>query len=462
MKSRRWKTAGISVAALTLGMSLIAGCGGNNTDNSSSPAANGGQSEAGNSSESKAPAKEPVKIKFMNLWAKDSTENVAVTVRAQLAKFQQENPDIIVEEESIGDQNAYYTKLKTLAASNDLPDIFISKGSELAMFSQNETTASLDDLLNADPAWKDGFLPTAFNDLSSGGHTYGIPFSMLATSVVYYNKQLFADAGIASFPKTWAELQDAVDKLKAKGVTPIALGNKEQWVAESCILSALGDRFTGTDWFNSIINKSGAKFTDPDFVKGLAALQDLAKQGAFNADLNSINNDQQKTLYFNGKAAMFMEGSWAIGAVASAPKEVADNTEVAVLPAVEGGKGNALATSGGAGSGYAVGIKGFEDKKDAIAKVLKAISGEDFAKSLAEKGEPVAFKVADYDKSKVSPLAVKYAELSSQLQFTPIYDSYLSPALISVLNADLQALLINAISPDDLAKKVQAEYEKAS
>ncbi|MNG01280.1 hypothetical protein D3C84_842510 [compost metagenome] len=178
--------------------------------------------------------------------------------------------------------------------------------------------------------------------------------------------------------------------------------------------------------------------------------------------MNSINNDQQKTLYFNGKAAMFMEGSWAIGAVSAAPKEIADNTEVAVLPSVDGGKGNALATSGGAGSGYAVGVKGYDEKKDAIAAVLKAISGESFAKSLAEKGEPVAFKVGDYDKSNVSPLAVKYADLSSQLQFTPIYDSYLSPALVSVLNAGLQDLLIDAVSPEALAKKIQTEFEKAS
>ncbi|RKP46788.1 extracellular solute-binding protein [Cohnella endophytica] len=451
---------GMSVAALALGMSLIAGCGGKDATKDSAPSASGNQTEA--SADASSPAKAPVKVTFMNLWAKDSTENIAVTVRAELAKFKQENPDIVVVEESIGDQNAYYTKLKTLAASNDLPDIFISKGSELAMFAQNETVASLDDALGEDAAWKDGFLSTAFNDLSSGGHTYGVPFSMLATHVVYYNKQIFADAGFASFPKTWSELEDAIAKIKAKGITPIALGNKEQWVAESCVLSALGDRFTGTEWFTSINAKSGAKFTDPDFVKSLAALQNLAKAGAFNADLNSINNDQQKTLYFNGKAAMFMEGSWAIGAVSAAPKEIADNTEVAVLPSVEGGKGNARATSGGAGSGYAVGIKGYAAKKDAITKVLKAMSGESFAKSLAEKGEPAAFKVGEYDKSKVSPLSVKYAELASQLQFTPIYDSYLSPALTSVMNAGLQDLLIDAVSPEDLAKKIQAAYEKES
>ncbi|CAK4853270.1 unnamed protein product [Aphanomyces euteiches] len=330
------------------------------------------------------------------------------------------------------------------------------------MFAKNQTVAALDDTLSGDAAWKDGFLPSSFNDLSSDGKIYGVPFSMLATHVIYYNKKIFADAGFAAFPETWTDFKSAIEKIKAKGITPIALGNKEQWVAESCVLSALGDRFTGSDWFTSINAKQGAKFTDPDFVKSLTALQDLAKMGAFNKDLNSINNDQQKTLYFNGKAAMFMEGSWAIGAVMAAPKDIADNTGVAVFPSVEGGKGEAKATSGGAGSGYAVGIKGYDAKKEAIAKVLKAISGADFAKSLAEKGEPVAFKVADYDKSKVTSLAVKYAELSAELKFTPIYDSYLNPAIVSKMNAGLQDLLISTVTPEELAKRIQAEYEKAN
>ncbi|TVY03303.1 extracellular solute-binding protein [Cohnella terricola] len=461
MKANRVKMTGLSVA-LAVGMSVLAGCGGDNNNSNNTAPSNSANPEVNASSEPSASAQEPVKVTFMNMWPKDSTENIATTVRAELAKFQADHPNIIVEEESIGDQNAYYTKLKTLAASNELPDIFISKGSELAMFAKNETVAPLDDLLSADADWKNGFLPSSFNDLSSGGHTYGVPFSMLATSVIYYNKQFFADAGFSSFPQTWAELETAIAKIKENGITPIALGNKEQWVAESCILSALGDRFTGTDWFTSINDKSGAKFTDADFVNSLEAFQSLAKQGAFNKDMNSINNDQQKTLYFNGKAAMFMEGSWAIGSVMAAPKEIADNTEVAVLPSVEGGKGNAMATSGGAGSGYAVGVKGYGEKKDAIAKVLKALSGEGFAKSMAEKGEPVAFTVTDYDKSNVSPLAVKYAELSSQLQFTPIYDSYLNPALVSVMNAGLQDLLINGVTPEALAKKIQAEYEKTN
>ena len=448
------------VVALVVVMSVFVGCGSSSssTSSSSSVASTAPATEA--PAATAAPKQEPVKISFMDLWAKDSTENVSTSVRAAITKLGTDNPNIIVEEEAIGDQTAYYTKIKALAASNDLPDVFISKGSELAMFAKNQNVAALDDVLNADTDWKSGFVPTSFNDLTSDGKIFAVPFSMLSTHVIYYNKKILADAGYQTFPETWTDFMSMIAKIKAKGISPIALGNKEQWVAESCILSALGDRFTGTDWFNSIIAKSGAKFTDPDFVKALAALQQLGKAGAFNKDMNSINNSQQETVYFNGKAAMFMEGSWAIGAVMAGPKDIADNTEVAVLPSVDGGKGDPKSMSGGAGSGFAAGIKGFATKKDAITAVLKAISGKDFAKSIAEKGEPTAYAVADYDKSNVSSLAVKYADMSSKLKFTPIYDSYLNPAVVSKMNAGLQELLIGTVTPEALAKQIEDEYEK--
>ncbi|EMS70675.1 extracellular solute-binding protein [Ruminiclostridium cellobioparum] len=446
-----------TAVVLSVAMSVLAGCGSGQNAAEQSAAA---QSTAALETPAPGSKSEPVKISFMDLWAKDKAENISTSVREALADFQKNNADIIVEEEAIGDQTAYYTKIKTLAASNELPDIFICKGSELAMFAKNQAVAPLDEILDADAAWKEGYVTSAFDDLTSDGKIYAVPYSMLSTHVIYYNKKILADAGVQAFPETWADFKTMIDKIKAKGIVPIALGNKEQWVAESCILSTLGDRFTGPDWFNGIKDNKGAKFTDPDFIKSLAALQELGKAGAFNKDMNSINNDQQKTLYFNGKAAMFMEGSWAIGAVMAGPEEIAGNTEVAVLPSVDGGKGDPKSMSGGAGSGFASGVKGFGSKKEAVAKVLKAISGPEYAKSIAEKGEPTAYKVSDYDKSKVSPLAVKYAEMASKLKFTPIYDSYLNPAVVSKMNAGLQELLISTITPEELAKRIQAEYEK--
>ena len=432
-----------------------------NTGDSSNSSDSSDSSNSSDSENSPPLSDEQITLNIMTLWAKDNTENIASSLRERIAQFQIDYPNVVVVEEGIGDQTSYYTKLKTLAASNDLPDVFISKGSELAMFAQNQVAAPLDDILAADPAWRDGYLDGAFDDLTTNGSVYAIPYSMLSTHVIYYNSKLLSDAGFDTFPQTWSEFLDMIAKLNDNGITPIALGNKEQWVANSCLLSALGDRFTGSDWFYSINDKSGAKFTDPEFVSALAALQELANAGAFNSDMNSINNDQQKTLYYNGTAAMFMEGSWAIGAVVSeAPADIAEVTEVAVLPAVNGGKGNPRAMSGGAGSGLAVGIKGYAEKKDIIAVFLKYVLGEEYSKNISAKGEPAAFKVSGYDTSNVSPLATKYADMAATLAFTPIYDSYLNPTVNTTLNEGLQELLINTITPEALAERIQEEYER--
>ena len=75
-------------------------------------------------------------------------ENIATSVREMIEKFQAENPNIAVNVEAIGDQTAYYTKIKTLAASNSLPDVFVCKGSELAAFAKNGLVAPLGEILD--------------------------------------------------------------------------------------------------------------------------------------------------------------------------------------------------------------------------------------------------------------------------------------------------------------------------
>lgn len=467
MKRRNRKIAFL-LTAVMLGSALMTGCGGQTKTESrnAKTEAKADQTEAADKTEqtgaavpeSEAAAEdtagtEKVEISMMTLWAEDNQENIATSVREMIEKFQAENPNIAVNVEAIGDQTAYYTKIKTLAASNSLPDVFVCKGSELAAFAKNGLVAPLDEIL--DEEWKNGYIPASFDDLTTDGSIYAVPYSMLSTHVIYYNKGILKEAGYDSFPTEWAEFTEMLNAIKEKGITPIALGNKEPWVAESCIMSCLGDRFTGSDWFKSIMDGSGAKFTDPDFVQALGAMQELGNMGAFNTDMNSLNSDQQKTLYFNGEAAMFMEGSWAVGAVTAGPEDIAANTKVAVLPAVDGGKGAANATSGGSGSGFAVGATNFSEKKDAIAKLLKTLSGEDYSKSIAAKGEPVAYLVDDYDKSAVTDLAQEYSETFASLEFTPIYDSFLDPSVVDVMNSNLQELLIGAVTPEECAQNIQ-------
>lgn len=455
MKKRVIKCLALLVSVATI--FSLAACGSSENSGTTTAASSTG---AQSSASAKNDSNEPVKLSFIHMFPNEDTEGNSIAFHKALDKFKADNPNVTIDEEALSHDN-YETKVRTLAAGNELPDIFIVKGSMTGMFIDNKLINPVDDVLNADPEWKNSFLQGAFDDFKVDGKSYGIPFQMLNTHLIYYNKKLLNDAGISAFPTTWSGFLDAINKLKAKGITPISLGNKGNWVAESCILSTLGDRFTGPDWFTSIKEKKGAKFTDPEFVKALKALQDLAKMGAFNSDLNSIDNMQQKTPYYNGKAAMFMEGNWAISNVINdAPKDIQENTELALLPAVDGGKGDAMENSAGGAWAYNVNSELTGAKLATAYKILKAVTDADYAKISVESNAFPASNPKDVDKSKLAPLSVKYLDLAAKIKPVPIYDAQLSAELIQVMNTGLQQLLINSITPEDLAKKIQAEYEK--
>lgn len=439
-----------AVMALILG--LFAACG-----------SDAGPGTQGSGSETQAqtqPGKaEAVTLTFLNDQVEAVEGGAAISFDNALARLTKEHPEITIKQEKVADQ-AEYTKVKTLAAGNELPDMYVSKGDLLDMLISNNLVGSIEQDLNGDENWKNQFLPGAFDVFTRGDQIYAVPCTLKSTSLIFYNENIFKEAGIDQFPQTWSEFMTAIDKIKAKGYTPISLGNKEQWVAQSCILSELADRITGTDWFNSIkYREGGAKFTDPDFVKSLQALKDLSTQGAFNSDMNSLDNMQQRTPYYNKKAAMMIEGAWAIGDMdKDCPKDVLGATKVALIPAVEGGKGNPTAMSGGASVGFMMNnLSGA--KRDAAILVLKALSSPEFGSEMTEFNKFPAVKPGDYDTSKISDLAKQYNDLVEKGSFVPVYDIQLTPAVIDVINSGLQQLLINGISPEDLAKKIQNEYD---
>ena len=91
------------------------------------------------------------------------------------------------------------------------------------------------------PAWsatsttrspcKDTMNPARYEHVP--GRTASSTASRTTSGIVgfWYNKDLFAEAGITAPPATWDEFLDAVGKLKDAGITPIAVGGKDKWPA---------------------------------------------------------------------------------------------------------------------------------------------------------------------------------------------------------------------------------------
>ncbi len=374
-------------------------------------------------------------------------------------KFMQENPNVKIDM-TFADANNYQEKLTTLMAGNELPDVWLTKGDMLPTFADGGLIQSADQYISADSDWLNSYVSGAFTDCTYDGKKWGVPFQMQANCIGVYNQEIFNECGISGWPETWDELLQDCDKISAAGYTPIAMGNKDQWLAESAVFNTYAYRYVDQDWFNSIAGNKGAKFTDTQFVKALSGFQKIAKY--FNSDMNSIDQDEMYSLYYNKKAAMFFNGAWSVGTVISnCPADVLKNTHVGLMPAVSGEPGTKEDTAAGAGWNYVINSKLKGDDLKACLAFLKTVSTGEYADDALTQGFISAAKPSsDYDMSKLTPLFSEYYKLASQMNNLSIFDCTLPSEVGSgVLYADTQQLIIGSMTPQDMAKDCQRAME---
>ena len=234
----------------------------------------------------------------------------------------------------------------------------------------------------------------------------------------------------------------------------------------SCFLSTLGDRYTGKDWFQSMINKGGASFEDPEFVAALTETQRLFKDtDIFNKDFNAISNEDAREYYISGDAPAFIGGNWDVSYIQASLEgtDLYDTTKFAVLP--QPADATYDADSQNIGLGYAVAInaklKDDPDKLAAAIDLAEYITGPEFANFVADKYALGGLTtVSDVDLSKFDQFTQDFYNYS-YVDTTPceIYDSYLSSDIWSVVNTDLQDMVNGDKTPEEVAADAQAAYE---
>ncbi len=448
----------IRILALFLAVMFAFTACGKAKPETSQPGTAGGETANGETlSEEKG---EEIELTVSHYYLEEERKSNAVgdSFLTMLEKWQEANPDIILNQQAMS-QSDYSTKIQAQAAVNEVPDIFMVKGSWVDNFADNEIMAPINDYLDG-YEHKDTFREGVFDAATRDGKIYGLPNQLSITSVVYYNDKLWKSIGYDAFPDNWEDIFAAAEKFNEKGIATIGLGNSERWPAESCILSTLGDRYTGMDWANSIIAGDGqAKFTDPEFVSALAKLQDLAVNQVFNPDFNTITETQSVEYYAQEKAASVVSGHWSVSAIESfASEEILNNTKVAILPAVDGGKADSI--SGGCGWYFAVNKNLTGAKLDAAMDFIFATTGYGMCEYAAnEHGIIGAAIIENPDQSKLSQLAKDFIRLVDGVSFTPVYDLRMNGSVIEVMNTGIQELLNNSKTPEELASEIQAEQD---
>ncbi|WP_068787307.1 extracellular solute-binding protein [Paenibacillus phocaensis] len=419
---------------------LLAACGGKNAENGSS---NSSASGSGN---------EQVSLSIWHNFSGDDQR--AKTMRGLIDQYVAAHPEVKLDIQAIP-ADGYKQRLKTVAAAGELPDVFLTNpGSMIAEFYNGGLIQPIDDLFAAHQAeWTDHFLPGAFDALTFEGKAYAAPVNLSPSSILYYNIELFEKYNVR-VPETWDELMAAIQTFNDNDIIPFALGNKANWVANSTILSTLGDRVTGSEWFLNAVKGEGASFTDPDFVQALTYFKQLVDAAAFQDGANSIDNAQAEQLFSQEQAAMTMGGNWTLTNLASTASEsFLDKIGVTVFPAIPNGKGEAKSLSASTGTGFALNKNVEGAARDAALDLIYAISGPEAQKAIAESNILVNYKV-DIDASKVTPLFTKAYDLVSSVPFSPVYDAYMSSATTEALNNGLQELMMGG-DPAAIADSVQ-------
>lgn len=379
--------------------------------------------------------------------------------QATVKQWQADNPNVTLQQD-IMSHDEFETKFRTLAAANQLPDMFYINGNMIPSLGDGGALHDFAPDLAADATWKAGFNPATFAEFTRGAKIYAVPSTAIVTHLIFYNTDIFKAAGINTFPTTWADFITAIKTLKAAGYTPIAMGDKGKWLMRDPLFGTLANRYTGTAWLLAT-EQHQAKWTDPDFVAALNGFKELVDAGAFNADATAIDDSQMLTLYYQKKAAMFIDGNWAGGSVdKDAPKDVAAATEIAMFPAVPNGKGdpNATVTTVGWGLGINSNITGA--KLAAAVSLLKALSTVAYGKAYIEAGNLAPEIVPSFDHSKLTPTVAKVDAFIQTTVGCPHLTIPFPPAIDDILATGLQDMMVGAVTSDQLAAKLQAEWDK--
>ncbi len=284
-------------------------------------------------------------------WAQDAaplrvwdsfTEN-SDGMDAMIAAFEAANPDIDVQRDvqSTEDMRAI---IQTALNSGSGPDLFqYDTGPGFAgVLARAGLLRPLDDLYASGAL--DAVLPWTKERVTFDGQAWGIG-NQLEFIAVYYNKDLFEQAGLA-VPATYAEFQAACTALKEAGVVPIAFGNAAGWPAFH-VFSAYANNMVPQDELMAMI-RGEQSWDDPRVVAAIqAAFADNQANGCFNPSVNAVSYDDANALFAAGQAGMTITGGWMINGFKDNPFE----TGFFFLPAPEG---MATMPPAGLGGGYFV------------------------------------------------------------------------------------------------------------
>jgi xylobiose transport system substrate-binding protein len=349
----------------------------------------------------------------------------------------------------------YKKKLQTSLGGAEAPDVFINwGGGNLAEYVKAGNVADLTNRL--DPDFAKEFLPSVLAGGTVDGKVYGVPMEGVQPVALFYNKTVFAQAGIKEPPATWAQLLTDIDTMKAKHITPIALAGSQAWT-ELMWLEYLLDRVGGPQAFAAIEAGKPGAWDDPAVITALGMIRDLVNRGAFGKKYSTLGQDSggANALLSGGKAGMELMGSWAYAdLLTTAPAFVkAGKLGWAPFPTVPNGKGDPKNVVGNPCNYFSVTQKS-GNKGGAVDFLENTVAQPSYIADLLSIGHvPAIAGIKGQLMGGINPeyTVFIYGMVADAPTFTQSWDQALPPETSAKMLTDLQKVFNKLMTPQQFA-----------
>lgn len=431
----------------------------------------GGGGLAAGGNQAAQPAKsDKVVLNIASTWVPADAEGWGKLVLDTIDKFKAKYPNVTVNNDSSSHEDYENVRMKLMATTNTFPTMFMLLNSLIPAFAQQGMLMNWDATLNADQNWKNSFL-NIWDEAKYKDSVYGIPYQFIVNQLMFYNKDMLASVGYNSFPVYWDDFLTLCQKLKDKGLIPIAMGDQDAWPIPSHFAEILAEYCCGPDWVKGNAQlQAKYGFDNPDFLKAVKMIEELVKRGFFNNDIASIGHGTEDVAYlYTEKAAIHPNGPWQIGGIVNdCPPAVLAKIDVAPFPAPRDAKSNVKTGlfTGGSGWEYCCNTKSTDAEYQAAINLIKMLTGAEYSARFTELGSIPVIKaeyVGTYDQSRVPDLTKKFMALLAKCpEFPPMNQQRTDPTVADVFYKKFQELVAGMSTAEQVVADIQAAYARVA
>lgn len=379
----------------------------------------------------------------LTVWQNGNLQDTGFGFMTGVVKnFEKAHPNVTVQIVAKPQDN-YFALLQTALISHNGPDVAdVYAGSYLTSLipyllnlNQYVSASTRKSLAGIAYYSKDGNTDTA---------TYAIPSEDQFYNM-WYNKALFAKAGVDSPPTDFAQMAADCKKFSAKGIAAFADGSPTfvtpgQGAVQDWSYLA-GASYSVSQW-NSILDGS-IPYNSPALVKEISSWASLYKAGCTSKNFTTQNSDQ---LFTSGKVAMVMNYN---GLYPTYSKALGANLGVMIPPWSATPQHMMVELPG---AGYAV-AQASPNAKLAAEFVAYTVSAASQKLEAAAGGLPVVSTVS----AKGTPAQLLTMAHSGKYKLYPMFDNYMQPEVVAQLDNQLP----QAFTGQESAQAALTNLEKA-